>query len=81
MPIVENKSTGKKYDCTKEQYDQFYKGKLNWKLISDKDQNNDQVIENKTVQAQTINKETVELSLKDKKNKNKFKNTNTNEKD
>lgn len=87
MPVVENKSTGKRYDCTKEQYDKFYKGKLNWKLISDKDQNNDQVIENKTVQIQTISKPTEETNTStntntssNKKNRNKFKNTNTNEK-
>lgn len=73
---IQNVSTKKYYNCTKEEYEKFYKGKLNWKLISDEEKPKDQVIENKTV----VNKD---LSKKDPQIKNEKSNTkksNTNEK-
>ena len=75
--VIQNISTKKFYDCTKEEYEKFYKGKLNWKLISDEEKPKDQIIENKT--KPVIN----EPSKKESQIKNEKSNTkksNTNEK-
>ena len=74
---IQNISTKKNYNCTKEEYEKFYKGKLNWKLISDEEKPKDQVIENKT---KPVNQD---LSKKDYKvinEKSNTKKSNTNEK-
>ena len=75
MYLIENVSTKKNYTCSKEEYEKFYKGKLNWKVINQDYQpgkEKSQVIENKTI---VVSKK--EVIKEEKPNTKK---TNTNEK-
>lgn len=35
--VVQNVSTSKKYDVTKEEFEKHFKGKRNWKVISEEE--------------------------------------------
>lgn len=76
MYQIQNVSTKKFYTCSKEEYEKFYKGKLNWKLIStDYQEGKNQVITNNVSFSYGKEKDNVVTSNKPKEKTNTKKQT------